>query len=516
MNRRPPNVARRLALFLAAAIGVTVIIAAVSQYQLRSQFLDTRRLTEQTIAQFADGYALLDKVNAHQSELHRLLQARDPDTIEQLLGAIEVLERELRLVDARIGARSASALLASLWQERKNVVDKVLIGQNSAANELFLTGYSAAHGQVLVAIQQYRVAIESAATRELSERSTNLERRALIEAATLMTIVALLGMFGWRLRRQVIDSLRGTVQALIESADHLLTASGQFTAASGSLSTNANMQAASLEETSASLHSIAQMARSTSDNTVTGKGLAQRTLDAAGVSTGRLGSMVTVVDQLRAAMTELRQAVIATQSASREIATTLGSIDEIAFQTNLLALNAAVEAARAGEAGRGFAVVAAEVRNLAQRSAQTARETATRIQDCIQTSQSGTQACEKAIGNLEDMAQNVGGVRSSFEEIVAQIGEVHGLMCQISKATHQQNDAIDQIRSAVGQIDDITQATATGAEESAAAAALLGENAVRMTDVVRELRAMVDTPAAATQHSAEPLQSPQLSYTAAF
>jgi methyl-accepting chemotaxis protein len=493
MSSQPSNVARRLAVFLAISLGVTLLIAATSQYRLRSLFIDTRALTEQTVAQFARGYALLDDVNAHQNELHRLLQTHDPDVIEQLISEIDALERELQTVDTTIGKDTTpmGGRLAQLWQARKSVVDKVLIGQNSTANELFLTDYSAAHAQVLLEIQRYRSAIEAASVHELNTRSEALQRRSLIEAIALLAIVALLALSGWRLRRHVIASLRATVSSLIESADQLMAASGQFMAASNSLATNANLQAASLEETSASLHNIARMAQSTNDNTTTGKDLAQRTLDAAGISANRLGSMAAVVDQLRTAMTEMQQAVSATQSASREIAGTLGSINEIAFQTNLLALNAAVEAARAGESGRGFAVVAAEVRNLAQRSAQIARETATRIEDCIQTSQSGTRACEKAIGNLEAMAQNASGVRTSFQEIVAQIGAVHGLMSQIAKAAHQQNDAIGQIRSAVGQIDDITQATATGAEESSAAAALLGQNAVHMMDVVRELKAMV-------------------------
>ena len=176
-------------------------------------------------------------------------------------------------------------------------------------------------------------------------------------------------------------------------------------------------------------------------------------------------------------MTEMKQAVDAIKDSSANIAKIVKTIDEIAFQTNILALNAAVEAARAGEAGAGFAVVAEEVRSLAQRSAQSAKESAMRIEESVARSETGVQISLKVVGSLE--------------EIVTRARQVDELVAEIATASTEQNQGIGQVTTAVSQMDQVTQTNAASAEESASASEELSAQAEMMRDAVHRLQQLV-------------------------
>ncbi|HTH48001.1 MAG TPA: methyl-accepting chemotaxis protein, partial [Candidatus Limnocylindria bacterium] len=154
------------------------------------------------------------------------------------------------------------------------------------------------------------------------------------------------------------------------------------------------------------------------------------------------------------------------------------TIDEIAFQTNILALNAAVEAARAGESGAGFAVVADEVRNLAHRSARAAKETAEKIGNAVTQSNQGVLVCGKVAG--------------SFDQIIAKARGVDDLLGEIASASQEQAQGIEQVNLAVVQMDQVTQANAANAEQSAGAAEELNAQAAAQTVAVADLRALMD------------------------
>jgi methyl-accepting chemotaxis protein len=189
-------------------------------------------------------------------------------------------------------------------------------------------------------------------------------------------------------------------------------------------------------------------------------------------------------------MTNMSEAMVAIQSGSDDIARIIKTIDEIAFQTNILALNAAVEAARAGEAGRGFAVVAEEVRGLAHRSAQAARESTTRISDAVSRTHQGV-----AIS---------GQVGAALNEIVAHVRHVDELAASVASASREQSQGISQVNLAVGQMDKVTQSNAAGAEESASAAEELNAQAEAMRVTVLELERLAGCGGNGTPQAAAP------------
>jgi methyl-accepting chemotaxis protein len=240
------------------------------------------------------------------------------------------------------------------------------------------------------------------------------------------------------------------------------------------LSEAGSSQAASVEETSASMEEIRSMVKSNSENATTAKGLAREAFQAAG-------------DGERE-MTELSRAMDEIKASSDNIAKILKNIEEIAFQTNILALNAAVEAARAGEAGLGFAVVADEVRNLAQRASSAARETATSIEESLKRSRRGVDITSR--------------VATGLQTIVGKARRVDELVEQIANACSEQSRGVEQVNSAMTQIDHVSQATASEADQSAAAAAQLNEQAKALRSAVDELIAFVDYSRAAAEEKA--------------
>jgi methyl-accepting chemotaxis protein/methyl-accepting chemotaxis protein-1 (serine sensor receptor) len=182
-------------------------------------------------------------------------------------------------------------------------------------------------------------------------------------------------------------------------------------------------------------------------------------------------------EQTQGKLDEMVNAMTAINTSSDKISKIIKVIDEIAFQTNILALNAAVEAARAGEAGMGFAVVADEVRNLAQRSAQAARETASLIEESISHSAEGRTKVDHVV--------------KAIQEISVIAGKVNELVSGVSQSSHEQTTGIEQVSKAIAQMEQVTQSTAASAEESASAAEELSSQAEMLKSVVADLSAMV-------------------------
>ncbi len=258
-------------------------------------------------------------------------------------------------------------------------------------------------------------------------------------------------------------TLRAVAEELREGALQVAAAAGQVATSGQSLSQGATEQAAALEETSASMEELASMTRKNAEN-------AQQ------VAT-LVASMGQQVQGSNEALGEMVGSMKSIRESSNKVAKIIKTIDEIAFQTNILALNAAVEAARAGEAGMGFAVVADEVRNLAQRSAQAAKDTADLIEASVERSQEGTVKVEQ--------------VAAAITAITASVTQVKGIVEEVRAASQQQTQGIDQVTQAVAQMEKVTQTTAATAEESAAASEELNAQAEASLSSVRQLDLLV-------------------------
>jgi methyl-accepting chemotaxis protein len=279
--------------------------------------------------------------------------------------------------------------------------------------------------------------------------------------------------------------LTNVAHALGEGANQIVAATGQLASASQSLAHGANEQAASLEETSSALEQIGSMTRRNSESARAAQALTGETRSAAETCAKRTEEMLTAMKSISQASTEMAVAIHGITTSSTSISKVISTIDEIAFQTNILALNAAVEAARAGEAGMGFAVVAEEVRNLARRSADAAKETATMIEAAVRQSQVGVEVNGKVTARIAEVVQKANGVRDSLAHIVAKAREVDAVVGQITEASHEQNSGLEQINSAINLMNQVTQANAAGSEETASASEELTAQSI-------ELRAGVD------------------------
>ncbi|WP_419252933.1 methyl-accepting chemotaxis protein [Caulobacter sp. ErkDOM-YI] len=245
-------------------------------------------------------------------------------------------------------------------------------------------------------------------------------------------------------------SLQETMKVIAASTDGLRTGADEIAHASDDLSRRTEQQAASLEETAAALDELTATVRRTAAG-------ARQASDVVSTTRGEATHSGQVVHQAVSAMGEI-------ENSSKQISQIIGVIDEIAFQTNLLALNAGVEAARAGEAGRGFAVVAQEVRALAQRSAEAAKEIKTLIS-------SSTQQVSQGV-NL------VGQTGEALQRIVLKVGEIDALVTEIAASAAEQATGLNEVNTAVNQMDQVTQQNAAMVEESTAAThSLKGETA---------------------------------------
>ncbi|MET3664188.1 methyl-accepting chemotaxis protein [Caulobacter sp. 1776] len=257
-----------------------------------------------------------------------------------------------------------------------------------------------------------------------------------------------------------MDQLAQTMGVINGAVSGIQAGSGEISQAANSLSKRTEQQAAGLEETAAALDEITATVRKTAD----GAGDARRTVETARKAAEKGGQ---VVDRAVAAMGQI-------ESSSREIGAIIGVIDEIAFQTNLLALNAGVEAARAGEAGRGFAVVAQEVRALAQRSADAAKEIKTLIN-------ASTAQVDEGVGL-------VGETGEALRRIIASVQEINQIVVEIAASATEQATGLQQVNIAVNQMDQATQQNAAMVEESTAASHALSNEARGLGRLVQRFR----------------------------
>jgi methyl-accepting chemotaxis protein len=389
---------------------------------------------------------------------------RDPKVIEEGLKGFEVMDKKFDELLALLTVQEDIAEVNQVKGDANNYRDamKEVMADNISLAELGKRRMEVATHLATLADETAEAGIK----RTVDAANTSTQKLANASRVMIVGLIAalLVGVsVAFFIIRNANRILRNLATALDDGSNQVASAAGQVSSSSQSLAEGASEQAASLEETSSSLEEMASMTKRNSENAQKANDLAKQARTAADKGVGDMQAMSAGMEAIK--------------TSSDDIAKIIKTIDEIAFQTNILALNAAVEAARAGEAGMGFAVVADEVRNLAQRSAQAAKETAAKIEGAIAKTAQGVDISSK--------------VAVTLNEIVTKARQVDELVAEVAGASREQTQGITQINIAVGQMDKVTQSNAANAEESAAAAEELNAQAETMKQSVAELLQLV-------------------------
>ena len=456
-------------------------------------------------------------VNAH-TQLQATLKALN----DEVSGAADANERERALVSAlaKVESQYGPVAVAIVELAASGKRDEAVVKMNDECRPLLAALLKAVEDYIQYSGEQAKLNVESSAVAYVTQRTMLV----VISAFAVLLAVVL----GWLIPRRLATSLgaepgelsdvakrvaqgdlspvhgadaapggsvlasmgamQGQLVGLIgqvrSSADSIATASAQIAQGNNDLSGRTEQQASALEETAASMEELSSTVKQNADNAYQADQLAQ-SASAVAIDGGA------VVSEVVATMKDINES-------SKRIADIISVIDGIAFQTNILALNAAVEAARAGDQGRGFAVVAAEVRNLAGRSAQAAKEIKDLISASVDRVEAGTVLVDKA--------------GATMTEVVGSIKRVTDIMGEISSASKEQSAGVAQIGDAVSQMDQATQQNAALVEESAAAADSMRVQAQQLVEAVAVFklsgqRASVAGPSIATAQARAALGS---------
>jgi len=510
---RQGSIGRRLALVLSCILGLSLFASVVAVWQLRSL---GREVDDMLGSSLKVERAATDWMRNTTSGVQRaaaIAKSSDPSLIEYFAPATAASIKETNELQKQIEASLDSPEERELFNRigemrkaylaaREEVSAAKKAGDAEGAAKLFAEKFEPASKTYIDAVsslaKRQREQLDASAVKVEALRSRTVwllvgcTLLALV-AGTALSVVLTRGITGplreaERAARAIADmdltgepqraygndetgqllraidamreALRGALQEVRSVVDNISTASTQIASGNLDLSARTEQAASNLEETASAMEELTSTVRHSADSAAQAN---QLTSSATHVA--RRGG--DVVAQVVSTMTEIH-------ASSQKIGDIIGTIDGIAFQTNILALNAAVEAARAGEQGRGFAVVAGEVRTLAQRSAEAARE----IKALIGAS----------VDKVEAGARLVGDAGSTMTEIVDSVQRVTDIVGEISTASHEQSQGIGQINQAVADLDKMTQQNAALVEESTAAAESLKEQAGRLSGVVATFR----------------------------
>jgi len=468
------TISRRIIFGFAAMLLISVLLGAIALWRLSGVSQSVIELADNTLPSIL---TLREYAGATRDNIFTVLQYADAEpgdqrkALEDRISANRTrIDELIKIYEPLISDREDSRLFEEAKRTRAT-----FITIRTRYLELVRQGKAEEHKKLLseAVIPAYEDTVKAVnASIEYNEKlgmdagkTGKADAQSGVRLIGLLLAVALVvaGLLSWQIVRSTTRVLRDLAGNLDQGATQTASAARQVSAASQTLSSGASEQAASVEETSASLEEISSMIRSTADNAEKAKALA--------------GEAHAVAQAGSRTMVEMTQAMAAIDTSSAEVAKIVKNIDEIAFQTNILALNAAVEAARAGEAGAGFAVVADEVRSLAQRSAAAAKETADKIEAAIASSRKGSLSCSK--------------VGESLAQIAAKVSSTDSLVGEIATAAREQAQGIEQINTAITQMDQVTQSNSASAEESASAAEELDAQAASLKDMVGRLRQLV-------------------------
>jgi len=402
--------------------------------------------------------------------LQQLARTDDAAKLHAQLDKLRPVQHEYTKVLADY-ADAQEELMIKAGEDTSQTVDRTSMMLIVAAAIGAAVAVAAAWGTTLSITRPINQAVQVARTVAAGDLTSRIDVTRKDETGQLLE--ALKAMNG---------NLVNIVNQVRQSSDSIATGSGQIATGNQDLSQRTEEQASNLQQTAASMEQLTSTVKNNADAARQATQLASSASEVAAKGGKVVGQVVGTMEQIT--------------SASKKISDIIGVIDGIAFQTNILALNAAVEAARAGEQGRGFAVVAGEVRNLAQRSAEAAKEIKQLINASVQTVEAGSRL--------------VADAGSTMDDIVSQVARVNDLISEISAVTLEQSTGISQVGDAVTMLDQVTQQNAALVEESAAAAESLKHQAHRLVQAVASFRldSSVAQKAVATAPASAPAPAP--------
>jgi len=469
------TIGKRITVCSSVLIAFLLLMSGSATISLTRQLRETESLRNDSLPGTADAALINEDLEEAFVRLLLASSAESPAKRDDLMKQVDELaviiaktlahyESTINQPDDRRNIDEFNQRRGRYLEVRKQFIDLVKADKKSEASELLEAKLRPAY---IAYTDQGSVVLDwnIKASNDTTQRMVDDAHRTItvIAGIAIGSLLAAVGL-SFFIIRSTNRALSATAQTLDEGANQVTAAAGQVSASSQSLAEGSSEQAASLEETSSSLEEMSSMTKRNAESARQAKELSTQTRTAA--------------DTGAADMDEMKRAMDAIKVSSSDISKIIKTIDEIAFQTNILALNAAVEAARAGEAGAGFAVVADEVRSLARRAADSARETAGKIEEAIQKSENGVRISNK--------------VAESLSQIVEKARKVDAFVSEIAQASQEQSDGIGQVNTAVVQMDKVTQSNASNAEETASAAEELNAQSIALKEAVADLRKLVD------------------------
>ncbi|WGJ88907.1 methyl-accepting chemotaxis protein [Achromobacter mucicolens] len=511
------SIGARLSLGFGAVLALLLALAGLSHYELTRIGGINRMITQETWAK-ANAISVVDVTTRANARANlELIVNPDPAATQRLFEQIEAnrkrIDGALATMRPLMKTADAAARLRTLEEARGRYVKSfqsvgavLKSGDREGARQRLLQETL----PILDSLQDHIIALSRQQAAEMDEAGTAsqavIDEAERLNAGLSALALAVGALLAWRVSRSITrplaravkaaetvasgdlgqrieaasrdetgrllqalqdmqDRLAGAVRAIRQGSETISSASGQIAAGNTDLSSRTEEQAASLEETAASMEELASTVKQNADNARQANQLAASASEIALRGGAAVSAVVGTMQDISAS--------------SHKISDIVSVIDGIAFQTNILALNAAVEAARAGEQGKGFAVVAGEVRSLAQRSAQAAREVKALIEDSVGKVGSGARQAESA--------------GATMQEMVTAVQHVTDIMGEIAAASHEQASGIDQVNRAVAQMDEVTQQNAALVEEAAAAAGSMQDQARELVRAVGVFRLAEDS-----------------------